>query len=458
MMTQAMGASAADTTLHLNALRRFEAGQLNETAAICDQILTTAPADWLALRLLGAVRGRQGAFDEAVRLLTAALSNAPPDTRQAIALLNELAEALRGCRDYAAALDCYRRALALDPRETGTLHNCGSTLVLLNRHAEALEQYRLAEAVTPDAVELRFNEGLTLLALGKWPEAWRLMEARLSVPAMGLNEQFPSDVPHWRGETEIGGKTILLQAEQGFGDTIQYVRYARLVADHGARVVLRVQPALSKLLADLPAADRVITFDDEVPPVDLQCPLMSLPLAFNTSVESIPAPIPYLHARPEYLLVWRVLLGQRTCKRIGICWASRPVTLQRSMSLATLAPLLARRDIELHVLQPVMPDADRAWLDAHRAVVNHGTALKDFADTAAVIAQMDLVITIDTAVAHLAGALGVPVWIMLPFSADGRWLVDRSDTPWYPSARLFRQQRLGDWDGVVADVVRALSA
>jgi Flp pilus assembly protein TadD len=455
-MTGAMGASETDTTLHLDALRRFEARQLDETAATCERILTTASDDWLALRLLGAVRGRQGAFEEAVRLLTAALINAPPDTCQVVAMLNELAEALRGQQDLAAALDCYQRALAVNPRHAGTLHNCGSTLVLLNRHAEALQQYRLAQAVTPDAAELRFNEGLTLLALGMWPEAWQLMEARLSVPALGLNELFPPSVPHWRGETDIGGKTILLQAEQGFGDTIQYVRYANLVADRGARIVLRVQPALSKLLAELPGVHQVITFDQDVPPVDLQCPLMSLPLAFSTTVDSVPAPVPYLRARPEYMLVWQVLLDHRRRKRIGIAWASRPVTLMRSMPVATLAALLRRGDLEFHVLQPVISAADRAWLDASGSVVDHSSALKDFADTAAAIAQMDLVITIDTAVAHLAGALGVPVWIMLPFSADGRWLIDRSDTPWYPTARLFRQQRLGDWEGVVAEVVRAL--
>jgi Flp pilus assembly protein TadD len=455
-MTQAMGTSV-DTELHLSALRHFEAGQLGETSAICHRILATAPGDWVALRLLGAASVRQGAFAAAVPLLKAALDNGPPDKLQAIALLNELGDALRGCTDYVAALECYRRALTLDPREANSLQNCGSTLVLLNRHAEALEHYRLARSVRPDMAELEVNEGLTMLALGMWPEAWRLMEARLSVPSMHAANLFPSGIPYWRGETDIRGQTILLHADQGFGDTIQHVRYARLVAERGAHVVLRVPPALAKLLAEVPGAHQVITFDDAVPAVDLQCPLMSLPLVFNTTSDNVPAPVPYLHARSEYLLVWRVLLGRATVRRIGIAWAGRPQPPMRSMPVVRLASLLMHRDVEFHPLLPTISATDRAWLAGYPNVVDHGSALKDFADTAAVITQMDLVITIDTAVAHLAGALGRPVWIMLPSCADGRWLIGRSDTPWYPSARLFRQSKLGDWSGVLADVLQALS-
>jgi Flp pilus assembly protein TadD len=456
MVVQAMG-SSGDPNLHLTALQHFEAGQLEEAAALCRRILASAPGDWVALRLLGAVRSSEGAFDEAVRLLAAALNKAPPDREQVITMLNELAEALRGRLDYTAARACYQRALALDPRDARTLHNDGSTLVLLNRHTEALEQYRLALAVTPDSAELRFNEGLTMLALGMWPEAWRSLEARLSVPAMHLADLFPSGVPHWRGETDIRGKTILLHAEQGFGDTIQCVRYARMVAERGARVVLRVQPALGKLLAGLAEAERVLTFYDSVSAVDVQCPLMSLPLVFNTTPDSVPASVPYLHARPEYMLVWRVRLGRPTRKRVGIAWAGGPLPAMRSMPLATLAPLLGRGDIEFHVLQPEMPEGNRAGSTRITTWWTTAARLRTLLIPPRVIAQMDLVITIDTAVAHLAGALGVPVWIMLPFSADGRWLIDRSDTHWYPTARLFRQRQQGDWNGVVADIIRALS-
>ena len=265
-------------------------------------------------------------------------------------------------------------------------------------------------------------------------------------------------MPHWRGETDIAGKSILLQAEQGLGDTLQFIRYAPLVAALGARVVVRVQPTLGALLARLPIADTVLTFADAVPDVDVQCPIMSLPLVFRTTLANVPAQAPYIGASPEYLMLWQALLGLRRRRRIGIAWFGRQNRPQRSMPLQALAPLLlARQDLEFHSLQKEIPDADRHWLATHRAMVDHSADQKNFADTAALVAQMDMVLSIDTSLAHLAGALGKPVWIMLPFSADWRWLVGRTDTPWYPTARLFRQKRPDDWEGVVAEVAQALS-
>ncbi len=453
-----MGSQIADPTMHDTALRHFEAGRLTEAAAACEAILHRSPRDWLALRLLGHVRNNEHAFDQAARLFTAALQAAPPDVPDEISMLNGLAEALRGKQDFDGALDCYRRALARNPRDVVTLQNHGSTLVALNRHAEALEQYRLARAIAPDSPDLRLNEGISMLALGMWPEGWEQLEARLSMPHLNPVDQFPKDVPHWRGETDIAGKSILLQAEQGLGDTLQFIRYAPLVAALGARVVVRVQPTLGALLARLPIAHTVLTFADAVPDVDVQCPIMSLPLVFRTTLANVPAQGPYIGASPEYLMLWQALLGLPRRRRIGIAWFGRQNRPQRSMPLQTLAPLLlARQDLEFHSLQKEMPDADRHWLATHRAMVDHSADQKNFADTAALVAQMDMVLSIDTSLAHLAGALGKPVWIMLPFSADWRWLVGRTDTPWYPTARLFRQKRPGDWEGVVAEVAQALS-
>ncbi len=178
------------------------------------------------------------------------------------------------------------------------LHNHGSTLVALNRHAEALEQYRAARAIAPDSAELQYNEGVAMLALGMWPDAWEQFEARVWLPRLQLLDGSPIDVPHWRGKSDIDGKTILLQAEQGFGDTLQYVRYVPLVAALGAHVVARVQPALGKLLTKLAGADAVITFHDNVPAVDVQCPLPSLPLVFGTTTSSVPTDVPYLSVAP----------------------------------------------------------------------------------------------------------------------------------------------------------------
>jgi tetratricopeptide (TPR) repeat protein len=447
-----------DPTMLVEALRHFEADRFAEAAAACEAILHHSPHDWLALRLLGHIRKDERAFDQAAQLLTAALRAAPPDTPDIISILNELAEALRGKGDFAGALDCCRRALVRDPRNAMTLQNHGSMLIALNRHAEALEQYRLARAVMPDSAALRMNEGIAMLALGMWPEGWERLEARLSMPLPQGVDPFPEDVPHWRGQIDIAGKSILLHGEQGLGDTLQFIRYAPLVAARGARVVVRVQPTLGPLFARLPIADSVLTFFDAVPDVDVQCPIMSLPLVFRTTLANLPAQVPYLSTPAEYLMLWQALLGRRRRMRVGIAWYGRQNMPHRSMPLHTLAPLLlTRQDLEFQSLQKEMPDADRRWLGTHGVVVDHTEDQKNFIDTAALVAQMDLVLSIDTAMAHLAGALGKPVWIMLPFSADWRWLVARTDTPWYPTARLFRQQRLGDWDGVVAEVAQALS-
>ncbi|MEJ0018787.1 MAG: tetratricopeptide repeat-containing glycosyltransferase family protein [Acetobacteraceae bacterium] len=453
-----MGSAAVDPAWHAAVLEHVEHGRLGDAAVACEAVLAVTPDDWLALRLLGLVRHRQGALEPASQLLLQALRAAPPDTVQIVALLNELADTLRARLDFDTALECYRQALAQKPDDAATLRNFADMMVSLNRHGEALALYRAARAVTPEAADLQVDEAMTMLTLGMWLEAWGRFESRLSLPPPYAAPGFPADVPHWRGHTDIAGKTILLHAEQGLGDTLQFVRYVAMVAERGAHIVLRVQPVLRKLLAGLPGVGSVIGVHDPVPPVDLQCPLMSLPYAFGTTLENVPARIPYLRAAPEYLMVWRALLGLPRKRRVGLVWTGRPVPAHRSMPLATFAPLLARPDLEVHVLQPQMSETERAWLAAHGSgVVDHSPDLRDFADTAALVSCMDLIVTIDTSVAHLAGALGVPVWIILPFSADWRWLAGRSDTPWYPTARLFRQTRPRHWESAVAQVMQALS-
>jgi tetratricopeptide (TPR) repeat protein len=437
------------------ALRHSEAGRFGEVVAICTAILRRTPRDVRALRLLGLAHGAQGAYDQSGYFLTAALAAMPADSADAVGVLNELAALLCGQDDLAAAFDCYRRALERNPRDVTTLTNYAGALVHLNRHAEALALYRAALAITPESAELRTNAAVVLLAMGRWTEGWQVFEARLSLSEMFPPNRFPRDIPRWRGE-DITGKTILLQAEQGLGDTLHLVRYVPTVAARDARVVLRVQQDLGKVLAGFPGADAVVTNYDDVDDVDTWCPLMSLPLAFGTEITSIPSQVPYLQPPREYVWLWQTMLGLRRRPRIGIVWSARRYIPLRSMPLATLEPLLVRPDLEFHVLQKEIDEPDRAWLDRHPLVVDHSALLKDFADTAALISQLDLVLTIDTAVAHLAGAMARPVWLMLPFSADWRWLTDRTDTPWYPTARLFRQPRHRDWDAVVAEVIAAL--
>lgn len=390
-------------------------------------------------------------FQEACDHYLHALRIRPDDTSALIGV----GSALLGLFRHVEAVPYLKRALARRPDDNDTRIALGNALLGANRNAEALVQYREAEKHTADTAALRLNQALALLTIGGWAEGWELLESRFSVPRAFPGVDLPRDVQFWRGE-DIAGKTILLQGEQGLGDTIHLVRYAPLVAGRGARVVLRVQPVLGKLIGGMRGVDTVLTGFDAAPEVDVVCPLMSLPLAFNTELATIPANVPYLAPPEPYRLLWRTLLGERRRPRIGVAWRGQQHLPHRSMPLAQLAPLLQRADYEFHGLQKEMSDADRAWLAVNPLLIDHSEDLRDFADTAAVAEAMDLVISIDTSVAHLAGALARPLWIMLPFAADFRWLLDRADSPWYPTARLFRQARAGDWNSVIHAVAAAL--
>jgi len=390
-------------------------------------------------------------FQEALDHYLHALRVRPNDASALIGV----GSALLGLFRHVEAVPYLERALAQRPEDNDTRIALGNALLGANRNAEALVQYREAEKHTTDTAALRLNQALALLTIGRWTEGWELLESRFSVPQAFPGVDLPRDVQFWRGE-DIAGKTILLQGEQGLGDTIHLVRYAPLVAERGARVVLRVQPVLGKLIGGMRGVDTVLTGFDAAPEVDVVCPLMSLPLAFNTELATIPASVPYLAPPEPYRLLWRTLLGERRRPRIGVAWRGQQHLPHRSMPLAQLAPLLQRADYEFHGLQKEMSDADRAWLTANPLLIDHGEDLRDFADTAAVAEAMDLVISIDTSVAHLAGALARPLCIMLPFAADFRWLLDRTDSPWYPTARLFRQPCTGDWNSVILAVTAAL--
>jgi hypothetical protein len=259
----------------------------------------------------------------------------------------------------------------------------------------------------------------------------------------------------WTGDDEIRGKRLLLIAEQGFGDTIMAVRYARLAAERGATVILEAPPALRSLLEPLDGAHEIVTQGDALPDFDLYCPLLSLPRAFRTTIDTIPAEMRYLAAPTSHVAVWRDRLGQLTGLRIGLVWAGNPQHVndqRRSVGLRRLLPLLAERGASFIALQKDLQAGDAQLLDAEPRLIHAGNDLASYNDTAAVISLLDLVISVDTSVAHLAGALGKPVWILLPSNPDWRWLLDRDDSPWYPTARLFRQAVRDDWDGVVERV------
>jgi tetratricopeptide (TPR) repeat protein len=354
---------------------------------------------------------------------------------------------LQRTEDALASCD---RALELQPNLVLAHVNRGGALHDLLRHEEALASYAQASDLQPDSARAAFNAGLIHLQLGRYESGWKLFERR-SRPVGPLGRGAPPR-PYWRGRESLEGKTLLAYWEQGLGDTIQFCRYARIVQDRGARVVLLVPSALRALLQGLNPGVQVVADIRELPAFDLQCSMLSLPLACGTTVESIPAAVPYLSAEPERVARWRGRLGTEGFK-IGICWQGNPnknVDAGRSFPLRLLRPLSLLPTVRLISLQKgpgagqlssLPPDMGVQTLGAH-----FDSGPDAFLDSAAVMANLDLIISCDTSIAHLSGALARPTWVALKRAPDWRWMLDRDDSPWYPTFRLFRQSRAGDWD------------
>jgi Glycosyltransferase family 9 (heptosyltransferase) len=329
-----------------------------------------------------------------------------------------------------------------------------------HRFEEALSCYAAAAALPTLRPEAEFCASLVRLRLGQFAQGWRDYEWRWQ-QASWVPQRRDFVEPLWLGKEPLAGRTILLHAEQGFGDTLQFVRYARLVADLGATVVLEVQPALKPLLSGIAGIAQIFARGEPLPRFDLHCPLLSLPLAFGTALGTIPADIPYVRAPAERVAQWQARLGAPRKLRVGIVWAGSAVhknNHNRSIAFDRFRALLSASDVEFVSLQNELGAVEAAALSGHADVVPLGGELRDFADTAAVVSLLDLVVSADTAMVHLAGALGRPVWALLPFSPDFRWLLGREDSPWYPTARLFRQPRFGDWESVLARAKDALEA
>jgi hypothetical protein len=424
-----------------------------------------------AMYFLGHLHNLRESYDDAAGFLNAAL-----------AIDNDLGETLRSLGHIEDAVPHLERAIALEPSLAHPYGNLAAALVALdrpqealrwaqeslhratdkvvahcdmdsvfgrlNRTREAIRQYDLALEPQPGDPRAHYFRGLMRLTLGQMPDAWADREARLALH----DPRFPPET-HWTGQQDLAGLTILLHAEQGFGDTIQFVRYVPLVAARGATVLIEVQRGLGSLFRMVFGA--VFEAGDGLPPFDLHCSLLSLPARFGTGLDSIPSGIPYLVADPASHAAWSRSLGPWRKMRVGLAWsgnARHAADRGRSTALALLAPLLNRMDIECHVIQRDVRDTDRQAMRDHPQLTDHSAALTDFARTAALVASMDLVIAVDTAVLHLAGALNVQAWAMLAHSADWRRMRDRDDSPWYPSLRLFRQKQRGDWPPVIEQI------
>ena len=356
------------------------------------------------------------------------------------------------------AIAAYDRAIVLTPGYAKAHNNRGLALRAINRHEEALASYGRAIGLDKDFAEAHLNAAHALLSLGDFARGFPAYEWRWNIPATAPHRRTFRQ-PLWLGTPSVGGKTMLLHAEQGLGDTIHFARYAKLLARAGATVVLEVAPTLKQLMSDIDGVARVIARGETLPAFDLHCPLASLPLAFKTEFASIPAEIPYLAESPERMDKWRPRIEALARPRIALAWsgnAAHANDRNRSIPLARLEPLWSRDGASFISVQRDVRAADADVLAGAARLVHVGDELSDFADTAAVLALADLVISVDSAVAHLAGAVGRPLWILLPCSPDWRWMLTREDSPWYPTARLFRQPAIRDWFGVVERLLREL--
>ena len=387
---------------------------------------------------------------EAEAALRQALSLSPQNADT----LNSLGVVLLAQNRLDEAREILLHAIQVQPALATAWNNLGAILKMQCRLEEALFAFRQAAGLAPRHPEIRLNLSLAGLLSGDLsPAVWKQHESRWAV--MNFNPARAPHLPIWRGAESLSGKSILLYAEQGLGDTLQFVRYVPLLAAKGAIVHLEVQPALRTLLAATPGVATVIARGEPLPAFDLQCPLLSLPLALQTNLQTIPDQTPYVRASGERIGHWAGLLPGGHQPKVGLVWRGNPRhknDANRSVPWALFRQLLAVDSCRFISLQIELSAEEAGTLAERENVRSFAGQIGDFADTAAIVSQLDLIVTVDTSLAHLAGALAKPVWLLLPFAPDWRWLLDRTDSPWYPGMRLFRQPSAGDWDAVLQAV------
>ena len=499
------------------ALALHQRGLVDQAKPLYEEVLKAQPAHADALQFLGVIELQLGNVDGALGLLTKSvglnaknpgallnLGNAQKELQQYEAAVKSYDKAIKLKNDFAlaycnkgvalqmlgrleAAVACFSRSIALNPggyeayynlanlqKDTGSLdaavvsyseaiaRNPVALDVYLNRSAALLELRQLtaavdsfdqAIAVDPTCAKAHWNKSLVLLLAGRYAEAWPDYEWRWRIGVFaGKMPRF--EQPAWRNTEPIEGKTILLHAEQGLGDTLQFCRYSKLLAALGATVVLEVQPPLVGLLRSLDSVSEVIALGSPLPHFDIHCPLLSLPLAFNTTLETIPNETPYCHSDPVRVKKWSSVLGHKAMPRVGLVWSGNKDLIDdhtRSIELAALLPHLSP-GFDYVSLQKDLREVDEAVLNASGIVRHFGADLVDFADTAALCDLMDIVISVDTSVAHLSGAMGKRTLVLLSHIPDWRWLLDRVDSPWYSSAALYRQTAAAQWGPVLEQI------
>jgi len=442
-----------------NALRRKR--RLDEAMNAYQRSLALDPTQIDARGNLATTLKLLGRRKEAIAEFQAVVAAAPGDVKA----LNNLGDALRDDGQIEQAIAIQQQAIALDPKNSGAHNNLGAALV---RRAlstdparlfdEAIDEFHQAILCDPRNSESRLNLGMTYLLQGDFERGWQYYEGR---EAINSSQRPMTSAPHWDG-CDISGKTILLYHEQGLGDTIQFIRYAPLVARRGANVIVACPRALLRLLQCVPNVRQFLAAGDPIPPHDFRCRLTSLPFIFQTRIDTIPAEKSYL--APDWQLVeqWKSRLPQDARKKIGLVWAGNPSHANdhnRSLSLSDFAPLAeVRESVQFFTLQKGPPAIQTQSAPPNVSLLDFTADLHDFADTAALISQFDLVIAADTAVAHLSAAMGRPTWLLVGNVPDWRWMLGRTDSPWYPTMRLFRQPPSAGWDIPIQQIRLALRA
>jgi Flp pilus assembly protein TadD len=477
--------------------RHHQAGQFDRAEQIYRQVLQAQPGHIEALHRLGTVVLRQARFQEAAGLLRQAYRLSPQspqialDLRAATAAChNERGLALQQQNRLDEARDCYLEAVKVEPACVAAHGNLGNVLQLQQKLGDAERSYRRVLDFAPNAAQAladlaylaqmqgRFDEavglcrraieldpqfaeahgtlGVILLKLGRFAEGWPEYEWRFKSKDSVEQE---ATHPRWDG-APLAGRTILLRCEQGLGDTMQFIRYAPQVKERGGQVIVECPGALARLVATCPGVDEVIAQGDAAPNHDLQAPLLSLPGIFRTTLDSVPNRVPYLFADDRLVVSWKEELGRENGFKVGIAWQGNPTYRRdrlRSIPLEHFAVLARTQGVRLYSLQFGAGREQLALLAQRVPIVDLGDRLGEFQETAAIVRNLDLVISSDSAIVHLAGSLDVPVWLALSTAADWRWMVDRPDSPWYPTMRLFRQTALGDWQGVFERIASALA-
>jgi Flp pilus assembly protein TadD len=437
-------------------------GHMTEAADDFRTAVALTPNDPVAHNNLGNALRPLGLWEEALAACERALALAPDYPDAQLSHANALLDMGRPEEAVAG----YDRLLQRTPRDPRALANRGLALRSLNRSADAVESFAQALAVDPGNPQIRALAGQAHLAAGDLKTGFALFESRWSTPTMaGYLQSRRFGRPQWLGQAPLQGRTLLLHSEQGWGDIFQFCRYAAVAAEQGARVLIEVLKPAVALMRTLKGVSAVIEFGHPLPEFDFHCPVMSLPHAFGATLETIPAEVPYLSADPAKVARWRERLGPGTRPRVGLVWSSGVRPDQPELAAANgrrnlpfdKLKALAGLPVEFVSLQKGEPaEAEFAAVDQAAwdgpPIRNVARDLGDWADTAALIAALDLVVTVDTAIPHLAGAMGAPVWLMNRFDPCWRWLETRADSPWYPTLRLFRQPAMGDWDSVLAEL------